>query len=52
MWVAKQMGHANIETVIKYYGRWIPDNSITDGYKPVNDWSNHIQLKEKFCPTI
>jgi len=37
MWVAKQMGHTNVEMVIKTYGKWIPDHSITAGYKPVND---------------
>src|SRR5262249_53214515 len=31
MWVAKQMGHANIEMVIKTYGKWIPDNSVVSG---------------------
>jgi integrase len=50
MWVAKQMGHANIETVIKVYGRWIPDSSVSGGYKPVNNWGRHLQLKEEFCP--
>ena len=45
MWVAKQMGHANVETVIKYYGRWLPDTSITAGYKLVHNWSNHLPVK-------
>ena len=52
MWVAKQMGHANIETVIKVYGKWIPDSSVTAGYKPVNDWGKHIQLDEQYGPVV
>ncbi len=52
MWVAKQMGHANIETVIKYYGRWIPDNSVVGGYKPVNDWGSHIHLNDQRSPNL
>lgn len=42
MWVAKQMGHANIEMVMKTYGRWIPDRSVMSGYKPVGDWGGYI----------
>jgi integrase len=36
MWVARQMGHANAEMILKRYGKWIPksDNSGgTNGYK-------------------
>ena len=47
MWVAKQLGHVTVEMVIRTYGKWIPDNSITAGYKPVNDWSQHIELESK-----
>lgn len=52
MWVAKQMGHANIETVIKVYGKWIPDSSIATGYKPINDWAKHIQLNMTHGPNL
>ena len=38
MWVSQQMGHVNVEMVIKNYGRWIPDSSTNAGYRPVNDW--------------
>ena len=46
-WVAKQMGHVNVEMVMRTYGKWIPDNSITAGYQPVNDWGQHLDLNKK-----
>ncbi len=52
MWVARQMGHKNTEMVMKTYGKWIPDSSITTGYKLVNDWANHIELKGEKCPNF
>jgi integrase len=42
MWVSKQMGHVDVEMVIKTYGRWIPDQSAQSGYRPVHDWSTHL----------
>ena len=42
MWVSKQMGHVDVEMVIKTYGRWIPDQSAQSGYRPVHDWSRHL----------
>lgn len=42
MWVSKQMGHVDIEMVMKTYGRWIPDHSAQSGYKPVHDWDSHL----------
>lgn len=47
MWVARQLGHVNTEMVMKTYGRWIPDVTTLSGYKPVNDWSQHIETSEK-----
>ena len=47
MWVAKQLGHVNVEMVIKTYGKWIPDSSIAAGYKPINDWGQHLALNKK-----
>ncbi len=41
MWVSQQMGHVNVEMVMKNYGRWIPDSSVTAGYRPVNNWDEH-----------
>ncbi len=38
MWVASQMGHVDTEIVMKTYGKWIPDNSLRLGYKPLNNW--------------
>lgn len=38
MWVATQMGHVDTEMVMKTYGKWIPDNSLKLGYKPLNNW--------------
>ena len=42
MWVSKQMGHVDVEMVIKTYGRWIPDQSAQSGYRPVHDWGTHL----------
>jgi integrase len=42
MWVSKQLGHVDVEMVIKTYGRWIPDSSSQSGYRPVHDWSTHL----------
>lgn len=42
MWVSKQLGHVDVEMVIKTYGRWIPDSSSQSGYRPVHDWSSHL----------
>ncbi|HEX7641964.1 MAG TPA: site-specific integrase [Burkholderiaceae bacterium] len=37
-WVAKQMGHVDVEMVFRHYGRWIPSKR-GDQYQPQNDWS-------------
>jgi integrase len=42
MWVSKQLGHVDVEMVIKTYGRWIPDSSSQSGYRPVHDWGSHL----------
>lgn len=42
MWVSKQLGHVDVEMVIKTYGRWIPDQSAQSGYRPVHDWAHHL----------
>jgi integrase len=50
LWVAKQMGHRDTEMIIKHYGRWIPDKSTVNGYKPVNNWEvilNNKQIHNK-----
>jgi integrase len=44
LWVAKHMGHRNTEMIIKHYGRWIPDKSFANGYKPVNDWDIMVNM--------
>lgn len=38
-WVAKQMGHVDVEMVFRHYGKWIP-NKEGGAYKPLNDWSS------------
>lgn len=43
MWVARQMGHANTEMVMKTYGKWIPDCSIMAGYQLVADWGQYVR---------
>jgi integrase len=37
-WVAKQMGHVDVEMVFRHYGKWIPKKD-GDKYQTVNDWS-------------
>jgi len=37
-WVAKQMGHENIEMIMRHYGKWIPDASKKNGYETVINW--------------
>jgi integrase len=43
MWLSKQMGHADIEMIMRTYGKWIPDSSIKAGYRPVNNWGNYLE---------
>ncbi|HBP6867982.1 TPA: site-specific integrase [Legionella pneumophila] len=43
MWVASQMGHVDTEMVMKTYGKWIPDNSLRLGYKPLNNWGAYFE---------
>lgn len=43
MWLSKQMGHADIEMVMRTYGKWIPDSSIKAGYRPVNNWGMYLE---------
>lgn len=51
-WIANQMGHKNIEMIMKHYGKWMPDSSKKNGYQMVTDWSNidqnytHTALKK------
>ena len=42
MWVANQMGHVDTEMVMKTYGKWIPDNSLKLGYKPLSNWDTFL----------
>jgi integrase len=44
MWVSKQLGHVDVEMVIKTYGRWIPDQSTKSGYKPTHNWGDHLSV--------
>ncbi|WP_454781678.1 site-specific integrase [Legionella sp. WA2022007384] len=46
MWVSKQLGHVDIEMVIKTYGRWIPNSSSQAGYCPVHDWGTHLNSSD------
>jgi integrase len=39
-WVAKQMGHVDVEMVFRHYGKWIPTNKEGGQYKPVNAWES------------
>lgn len=44
-WVAKQMGHVDIEMVMRVYAQWIPDTTKSI-YKPVGDWDSiHNNIK-------
>ena len=50
MWVASQMGHVDTEMVMKTYGKWIPDNSLKLGYKPLNNWGTFFDEKNPLKP--
>ena len=51
MWVSKQLGHVDVEMVIKTYGRWIPDQSTQTGYRPVHNWGAHLtKTVPIWCP--
>ena len=43
MWVASQMGHIDIEMVIKCYGKWLPNSNFENGYQFQNDWKNYLK---------
>lgn len=45
-WIANQLGHADIELLIKTYGHWIPNSKIKGGYE-----LNNAEL-EIYQPTI
>lgn len=38
MWVARQLGHADLNMLRDHYGKWI-DESEEKGYTPKNDWN-------------
>lgn len=42
-WVAKQMGHVDVEMVFRHYGKWIPKDKTQ--HQTVNDWSDSGQAK-------
>ncbi len=50
MWVATQMGHTDIQMVMKTYGKWIPDTRVKRGYLPVNNWGAIYSNKPKINP--
>lgn len=50
MWVATQMGHVDTEMVMRTYGKWIPDNSLKLGYKPLNNWDAFFEGKTPLKP--
>ncbi len=50
MWVATQMGHTDIQMVMKTYGKWIPDTRVKRGYLPVNNWGAIYANKPKINP--
>ena len=50
MWVATQMGHTDIQMIMKTYGKWIPDTRVKRGYLPVNNWGQFIQNKPVVNP--
>lgn len=39
-WVAKQMGHVDVEMVFRHYGKWIPTNKDGGQYKTINQWES------------
>ncbi|MDQ5919982.1 MAG: integrase, partial [Pseudomonadota bacterium] len=37
-WIATQLGHINMDMVIKVYGKWIPNNNFMGGYQLKGDY--------------
>ncbi len=50
MWVATQMGHVDMEMVMRTYGKWIPDSRSLSGYKLINDWGNILPVRPADAP--
>ncbi|MBJ15337.1 MAG: hypothetical protein CMF38_01695 [Legionellaceae bacterium] len=46
-WVASQIRHVDTEMAMKTYGKWIPDNSLKLGYKPLNNWGTFLTKKPR-----
>lgn len=46
MWVAKQLGHADLNMLRDHYGKWM-DESDERGYTPKNDWNYTANAREK-----
>ncbi|MEE9451135.1 MAG: site-specific integrase, partial [Gammaproteobacteria bacterium] len=44
LWVSNQMGHVDVEMVMKKYGKWIPNSHSKVGYQLRNDWSEHCAV--------
>lgn len=45
LWVAGQMGHADVTMIFKKYGRWIPSINPDAGKKAVSIWTTSRQRK-------
>jgi integrase len=39
-WIAKQMGHKDVEMLFRHYGKLIEDRSAVTGYIPRHDWAS------------
>ena len=42
-WLSQQMGHVDAEMITRNYGKWIPDSSKKNGYKPSGNYSDFEQ---------
>jgi len=43
-WLSQQMGHVDAEMITRNYGKWIPDSSKKNGYKPSGNYADFEQI--------
>lgn len=39
-WLSQQMGHVDVEMIMRNYGKWIPDSSKKNGYQPSGNYDD------------
>ncbi len=50
MWVVAQMGHVDMQMVMRTYAKWIPDNNQLAGYRTRNAWDSFLLNGPNLAP--